>query len=281
MTEEQTPGGVDRGQVMLVVLIALAFIASIVMLFTNSDGALKLALLAALWAAIIGFFLVFRYRRDAEAARRELEHHSELHDAEVARAAAEREARAESRALEVREKQHSRDSEVLADIQRELAALRAQLEAMAGRPFEYEPAAVRAEARRVQELEAAAFAETDTDPVESEVPAPSETRPTGGAPSPDAIAGRLGQQPSRPHPNPLADIIREKQADKPEITETRAFSTDTFQAVPWVQGRDAVVEKQEEPAEEEPRRGRRRRDENEAGLSVAEILARARENRGE
>lgn len=142
MTEEQ--GGADRSQMMLVVLIVLAFIASVVMLFTDSDGALKLALLASLWAAIIGFFLVFRYRREAESARRELTHHGELHDVEVARAAAEREALAESRALELRDKQHSRDTEVLQEIQRELAGIRAQLETLAGREFEYEPAALRA-----------------------------------------------------------------------------------------------------------------------------------------
>ena len=173
----------DRGQVMLVVLIALAFIASIVMLFTDSDGALKIALLAALWAAIIGFFLVFRYRRDAEAARRELAHSTELHDAEVARAEAEREARMEAR--ELRETQRSRDTAVLEDIQRELAGIRAQLENLAGREFEYEPAALRAEARRIRELESVTLDE----PVESEVPEPDTTRPFG-APSPDAVAGR-------------------------------------------------------------------------------------------
>ncbi|HJD78745.1 MAG TPA: hypothetical protein K8V93_07010 [Corynebacterium pollutisoli] len=270
MTEEQ--GGVDRGQVMLVVLIALAFIASIVMLFTDSDGALKIALLAALWAAIIGFFLVFRYRRDAEAARRELAHSTELHDAEVARAEAEREARMEAR--ELRETQRSRDTAVLEDIQRELAGIRAQLENLAGREFEYEPAALRAEARRIRELESVTLDE----PVESEVPEPDTTRHFG-APSPDAVAGRLGQQPSRPQANPLTDLIKEKQ-----VAETRKFDTGSFQAVSWEQGGDrhvaeepAVVEKHEAPEAEH--RGRRRRDENTGGLTVAELLARARENK--
>ncbi|WIM70678.1 DUF6779 domain-containing protein [Corynebacterium suedekumii] len=131
----ETPS--DRGQILLIVLVALAFIASLVMLFTDSDGALKLALLAALWAAILGAFLVFRYRRDAEATRAELDHREELHRAELA-------ATASSTSTEV----DTRDSEVLADIQRELSLLRAQLEDLAGREFGYEPAALRAEARR-------------------------------------------------------------------------------------------------------------------------------------
>lgn len=303
MTEEQ--GGVDRGQVMLVVLIVLAFIASIVMLFTDSDGALKLALLAALWAAILGFFLVFRYRREAETARRELSHHDELHDVEAARAAAEREARADARALELRDKQHSRDTEVLQEIQRELAGIRAQLETLAGREFEYEPAALRAEARRIMELE------NMTLDAEPEYPAPVEMPHiegrVSGAPSPDAVAGRLGQQPSRPQANPLTEIIKEKQqaepseptaapekketapepAKKEKLAETRVFDTGSFQAVSWEQGGDrhvkdegaAVVDKQEEA--DEPRRGRRRRDEHSGSLSVAELLARARERQGE
>ena len=295
MTEEQ--GGADRSQMMLVVLIVLAFIASVVMLFTDSDGALKLALLASLWAAIIGFFLVFRYRREAETARRELTHNGQLHDVEVARAAAESEARAEARALELRDQQHSRDTEVLQEIQRELAGIRAQLETLAGREFEYEPAALRAEARRIMELENMTFEHAQTDEPELPLNLP-RLGAFSGAPSADAIAGRLGQQPTRPQSNPLTEIIREKQAaekkaetveKKPEkpakedLAETRVFDTGSFQAVAWDEGGDRHVK--EEPAEavveketgtEEPRRGRRRRDEQSGALSVAELLARAR-----
>lgn len=297
MTEEQ--GGVDRGQVMLVVLIVLAFIASIVMLFTDSDGALKLALLAALWAAIIGFFLVFRYRRDAESARQELALSTEL-----ARAEAREEVREEVRSLE---QQPTRDTAVLEDIQRELAGIRTQLETLAGRSFEYEPAAVRAHAHRIQELESTFAAE------ESEVPEPE---PSHGAPSPEAVAGRLGQQPSRPQSNPLADLIREKQqANEPRPFDTgsfqavswepvqpeterepesvpepapepRAFDTGSFQTASWepepVPEPEPEVEVEPEPVvekQEPEHRGRRRRDENTGGLTVAELLARARENK--
>lgn len=294
MNEEQTSGGVDRGQVILVVLIILAFIASIVMLFTDSDGALKLALLASLWAAIIGFFLVFRYRRDAEAARLELSHHSELHDVEVARASAEREARADSRALELREEQHARDNEVLEDIKRELAGIRAQLEALAGREFGYEPAALRAEARRIMELERVTMAdladpeepEEPVEPVESEVPEPVEPPEVEGritgAPSPDAIAGLLGQQPARPLPNPLADLIAQNHR-REEVEETRAFDTGSFQTVDWDQGStrkhvaEPIVEQEAAAPEPDSQRGRRRRDENTAGVSVAELLARSQD----
>lgn len=292
----ETPS--DRGQILLIVLVALAFIASLVMLFTDSDGALKLALLAALWAAILGAFLVFRYRRDAEATRAELDHREELHRAELA-------ATASSTSTEV----DTRDSEVLADIQRELSLLRAQLEDLAGREFGYEPAALRAEARRILEIEDAARRATDhSDPDgedESDIdfvipePAPDPHRITG-APSAAAVAGKLGQdEPSRPHPNPLADLIAENKRRAAEqkpagTTASPAFNTGSFQTVSWEDGgltgtgapepteSAEPVESTEPVAEEQPegsRRGRRRRDEHSGGVSVAELLARARENR--
>jgi len=292
----ETPS--DRGQILLIVLVALAFIASLVMLFTDSDGALKLALLAALWAAILGAFLVFRYRRDAEATRAELDHREELHRAELA-------ATASSTSTEV----DTRDSEVLADIQRELSLLRAQLEDLAGREFGYEPAALRAEARRILEIEDAARRATDhsdpDDEDESDIdfvipePTPDPHRITG-APSAAAVAGKLGQdEPSRPHPNPLADLIAENKRRAAEqkpagTTASPAFNTGSFQTVSWEDGgltgtgapepteSAEPVESTEPVAKEQPegsRRGRRRRDEHSGGVSVAELLARARENR--
>lgn len=302
----ETPS--DRGQILLIVLVALAFIASLVMLFTDSDGALKLALLAALWAAILGAFLVFRYRRDAETTRAELEHREELHRAELAATGAS------ASTTEA----DTRDSEVLADIQRELSLLRAQLEDLAGREFGYEPAALRAEARRILEIEDAARRATDSEAeAEAEIdfvipePTPDPHRITG-APSAAAVAGKLGQdEPSRPHPNPLADLIAENKrraAEEPPAGKTAspAFNTGSFQTVSWEDGgltetrtpepaenpepaQPAEVSEPAEPAEpaepvveekpEESRRGRRRRDEHAGGVSVAELLARARENR--
>jgi hypothetical protein len=98
----------------------------------------------------------------------------------------------------------------------------------------------------------------------------------------------LGQQPTRPQANPLADLIAEKtrrgDADN-DVEETRVFDTGSFQAVKWDEGgtrkhsaeAQPVVEEETE-AEAEARRGRRRRDENTGGVSVAELLARSRDD---
>src|SRR5699024_8263272 len=135
---------------------------------------------------------------------------------------------------------------------------------------------------RIMELENMTFEHAQTDEPELPLNLP-RLGAFSGAPSADAIAGRLGQQPTRPQSNPLTEIIREKQAaekkaetveKKPEkpakedLAETRVFDTGSFQAVAWDEGGDRHVK--EEPAEavveketgtEEPRRGRRRRDE--------------------
>ena len=144
------------GNWLLIALVALALIASVVMLLTDSSVALRLALLAALWAAVIGFFLVVRYRRAAETARQELEYTQNLREAEKARSAAEADAvrarggaPAPAKEVNLREE----DMQLLAEIRDSLAELRHQIEDLRGQAFEYEPAALRAQAWRLQELE--------------------------------------------------------------------------------------------------------------------------------
>ena len=76
----------DLGQIGLIVLVVLAVVASIVMLISGSAAALKIALIAALWAAVLGFFLVMRYRRQAEESVTKLELQERAHRAELKQA---------------------------------------------------------------------------------------------------------------------------------------------------------------------------------------------------
>ncbi len=198
--------GVDRGQVGVAILVVLAVVASIIMLISGSQAALKLALIAALWAAVLGFFLVTRYRRDVAERTLELELREEAFSTELARVQAERDAQPGSA-------QSAPADLDLAEIKEQLAAIRRQLEDLAGREFTYEPAALRAEARRIAEIEAATghAAGLGGDDVEPEV---NFSQTSTGAPSADAIAGRLGAEPTAPlrHDNPLAALIQEREA---------------------------------------------------------------------
>ena len=263
----------DSATLWVIVPFVVAVIGTVVMLFTNSANALKIALIFALWAGAAGLILNFRSRRerddatrDAEAAREQVREQEERHKAVIAALP-----QGEGSAV---------DMEALRALQDEIQALRAQLEELNGRVFEYEPAAVRASARRISELEStpepapAPEPTPEPEPISEPEPArPSPStddtvvldrvRPTG-APSSDAIAGRIGTQPSgRPARNPLSDLISERKAQA------------EAEAKPEPQPEPKPEPTPEPEPQEEPRRsGRRRRDERENSISVAELLAR-------
>ena len=212
--ESSEPGSkTDAGSIGLIVLVILAVIASLVMLISGSANALKIALLASLWAAVLGFFLVVRYRRQAHEAK-------ELLAVERAHAASSLTSSGSSTAD---------NSQVLAEIRSELEAIRAQIEEISGREWVYEPAALYAEARRIQELERkAGGASVDEHGDATNV---NFTQKSGGAPSADAVAGRLGSQPTHPVSNPLDNLLADnarsnaqqpapKPAAKPAPTPT-------------------------------------------------------------
>lgn len=179
------PKKADAGSIGLIVLVILAVIASMVMLISGSASALKLALIAALWAAVLGFFLVVRYRREAAESAALLEAERSRQPAPV-----------------------QQDSDIMEEIRRELASIRAQIEELSGREFTYEPAALHAEARRIMELEE-----------KTREPEVNFTQASKGAPTADAVAGRLGSQPSAPRTpqhNPLDDIIAQRVQQRNE-----------------------------------------------------------------
>ena len=179
------PKKADAGSIGLIVLVILAVIASMVMLISGSASALKLALIAALWAAVLGFFLVVRYRREAAESAALLEAERSRQPAPV-----------------------QQDSDIMEEIRRELSSIRAQIEELSGREFTYEPAALHAEARRIMELEE-----------KTREPEVNFTQASKGAPTADAVAGRLGSQPSAPRTpqhNPLDDIIAQRVQQRNE-----------------------------------------------------------------
>lgn len=133
-------------ELFLWVLIGLAIVASVLMMFSNSDAWQKIAVLAALWAAAVGAFLVMRMRGQATA---DSEHMAELEDEldyQRARADEER-ARSESAIARYEE-----SDETLAAIRDQLEAMRAQLEELTGRTYEYEPNSITASATRLREI---------------------------------------------------------------------------------------------------------------------------------
>lgn len=223
---------VDRGQILLAVLIGLALIASVIMLLANSDGAMKIALLAALWAAIIGFFLVYRSRKQVEAAAREKETLEYAHQSELNRLEAE----LFQEKMEISESRRARDQETLEEIKLQLEEMRTQLSELSGREWGYEPTMLRAEARRILELESQQLSQQFQAP-QPEVPEPVAVP----EPTPEPA----------PVPEPVEVAVEAEEEPAPGRRRRR-------HAAPEETG------------------GRRRKDERQGGLSVADLLAAAR-----
>ena len=69
------PATRDTGQLLLVGLVVLALAASVIMMLTGNINLLKVALLAALWAAVFGIFLTYFYRVFINISAYSLQHY--------------------------------------------------------------------------------------------------------------------------------------------------------------------------------------------------------------
>ena len=288
------PSSSDRGNLWVIVPFALAIVGTVVMLFTNSANALKISLILALWAAAAGLIVIFRMRRDRDEATRALKQSEANHKEELARLERQPAAAAGGAAAS------PVDTELLRELQAEIKALRSQLEEMSGQVFEYEPAAVRAAARRIQELERPAEAEAaavptapsePAEPVEAPKPEPHKHETKGpssfdtakisvvrtpaperangshrrgrpsGAPSSDAVRGNIGQQPQREQQNPLSALISERT--KSETAAPKPEPEPKPQPQPQPEPEEYVGRHEqgvEKRESDERRGGRRRRD---------------------
>lgn len=224
---QQSSNQVDRGQVGVIVLIVLAVVATVVMLLSNSEVALRLALLASLWSAVIGFFLVTRYRRQAQSAEQRVADHERFVRQQQESAAAQAASKGISTPQSLADAggkgiDPERFEQMWESIRAELSVIRTHLEELQDREFGYEPAALQAEARRIRELEQHA----------DHAGFSAGYGASSGAPSRDAIAGKLGSQPSQPQPNPLSALISEREqeqqqreTDKPKQPQTTTRKT--------------------------------------------------------
>lgn len=268
-SDQTTAGAVDKTQIMLIVLVVLAVVASVVMLFSNSAAAMKIAVLAALWAAFIGLFLVSKYRRMATEERARSEEQLRAVTAEL---------RAEQAELATREaiQASAQDTELLQEIREQLGELRQQLEDLSGRDLGYEPATLTAEASRIRELEAvtkqaeAKVVQPEADQTETVVPEPEpEVAAVAEPEDASSVAPAVASAVAPAVPPAVASSGPQQKETQAESSGARRFDTGSFAAV----NLEAAAENPAPVVEEDTSRGRRRRDENADSISVAELLA--------
>ncbi|MCX2732896.1 hypothetical protein OOZ19_21880 [Saccharopolyspora sp. NFXS83] len=142
----------QRPSVLWVGALVLAAAATAILVLSNDSRVLKLGLVAALWAALLGAFGVAKLRGKAsEAAEREAER-QRVYEIELEREiAARREFEATAEAEARRTAAAESDAEIQA-LKAELRALRENLEKMLGGDVLFERVALRAESTRVRSL---------------------------------------------------------------------------------------------------------------------------------
>lgn len=226
----------------LIGLVVVAVGASVLMLATGSIPVLKIALLASLWAALVGAFMVARLRQ-------------KVGDLEA---------------------QHS-ETDTLAEIRAQLDAMAEQLEDLSGRMIPSQPT-LRAEAMRVTELPAPARVHESADDHEfaaatAETPDAetlvSSASPVdfGEEPAAEAIVEPEAEPVVEPVVEPIVESEREESSDVVQQNTSKPSSAGTQKP-----DFGAGFETEEEPEHT----GRRRADEHSNGVSVAELLARHR-----
>lgn len=222
---EQMDGQNNGPRVLMVLLMALALIASILMLFLDSDLWLKIAVIAALWAAFVGVVLVSKYSSALRAEQKRVNILERVHYAEMEREVADYEQRQAALKEDfVRQLRNQRD-EHLEQLRYELISLRVQLAEMSGDELDDEQVAVRARAERIIELDRGFEQPEDHRYQHQQVAQPGQGRqsvPHRGQPGASARAVSSAGSPALGHYSaPSSD---------PGVS---GFSTSSFAAVKW------------------------------------------------
>ncbi|GAA3431493.1 DUF6779 domain-containing protein [Kutzneria kofuensis] len=244
LTEGERGDSRGYGRLLLVAVLVLAIAATAVLVLSNDARFLRLGVLAALWAALVGAFLAVKYRREAAASEDEVADLQAVYELELEReVAARREYELEIEA-ETRRRVEEESREDLDALRGELRALRENLEALLGGEVLVERVALRAESTRMRSLsdqsrllavgEDRIIAKEDRKPitvgsVRKEAPADKSVLPT-------ELIERIPHEPLRT--NAKEQVPRRPEPSRPEQArqasrsnaQTEALSRSTGQA---------------------------------------------------
>ncbi|OFO11798.1 hypothetical protein HMPREF3088_09180 [Corynebacterium sp. HMSC22B11] len=229
---EQTDGQNSGPRVLMVLLVVLALIASILMLFLDSDLWLKIAVIAALWAAFLGIVLVSKYSSALRAEQKRVNTLERAHRAEMEREVAGHQQReAALKENYTRQLRNQRD-EHLEQLRHELISLRAQLAEMSGEELDDEQTAVRARAERIIELDRGGSQPADrryqtgtSGQAEWKQPQAGQTKKSAARSSQPGASARAASSAGSPTLGHNSEPSSDRRAS--------AFSTGSFAAVKW------------------------------------------------
>ncbi|MBP2340365.1 DUF6779 domain-containing protein [Saccharothrix coeruleofusca] len=245
--DDRQDRGRAAGRLLLVGALALAFGAAAVLVLSDNARWLRLAVVAALWAALVGAFLAARYRRQVVERDDEVADLQSVYELELEReVAARREYELELEA-ETRKRVREEAKDDLEALRGELRALRENLEALLGGEVLVERVALRAESTRMRSLSdqsrlmglgdkriitagpvvdkpAAERPEVRTemmDRVVAEAPRKEQPRrPEPARPEPARQTQPVRREPARvQQQRPVPPVVRREAPPKPEQTE--------------------------------------------------------------
>ncbi|MDJ0469573.1 DUF6779 domain-containing protein [Rhodococcoides fascians] len=141
----------SASQLFLAALVVFGIVASVLLLFSESVQWMRVGVLSALWAAVIGAFAMTKYRREAAADQTKAKDLQTVYELQLAREISAR--REYEMSVEARVRNETRlESDEVAALRNELAALRQNLQVLFEGNLPTERVALRAEAMRMQEL---------------------------------------------------------------------------------------------------------------------------------
>ena len=246
--DEQDDHGRGSGRLLLVAALALALVAAAVLVLSDSARMLRLAVVAALWAALVGAFLAAKYRKQVGERDDEVADLQSVYELELEREVAAR----REYELEIESETRKRiEEESRADIESlraDLRSLRDNLQALlGGGDVLVERVALRAESTRLRSLASSDQARLTAAPENRVINAKPAITSSAEKPSErteliERVAQEAKLQPPRREPL------------RPEPTRPEpARSSPSPRPQPAVVRREPVKAVKQEPARPQPR----------------------------
>jgi hypothetical protein len=151
-SSDEPDAGPSGGRALLVGAVVFAAAATGVLVLSDEQKWLRLGIVAALWAALVGAFLAAKYRRQLADQESVAADRQELYELELEREVAARREYELELAVDVKRQAEEESRDDISALRGELQTLRQTLESLLGGEFLVERYALRAESTRMRSL---------------------------------------------------------------------------------------------------------------------------------
>lgn len=151
-SSDEPAAGSSGGRALVVGAVVFALAATALLVLTDELRWLRLGIVAALWAALVGAFVAARYRRQVADQREAAADRQKVYELELEREVAARREYELEVAAEAKRRAEEDSRDDIAELRGELQRMRQTLESLLGGEFLVERYALRAESTRMRSL---------------------------------------------------------------------------------------------------------------------------------